>query len=144
MNIRLHAFEPGSRANGPGRRAVVWFQGCAFNCPGCFNPATHGPLGGYLYDTGELAADILALGDKIEGVSFSGEEPLQQPHALLDLLQKLATAPLSHLLFSVYTLPEITALPLGTEILSHVDVLIAGRFDGSSYYGNAYCLCSQN
>ena len=41
MRIRLHAFEPASRANGPGPRAAVWFQGCTLGCPGCFNPDTH-------------------------------------------------------------------------------------------------------
>jgi len=135
MNIRLHAFEPCSRANGPGRRAVVWFQGCTLSCPGCFNPATHDPTSGYSYDTDQLCSDILAVGDNIEGVSFSGGEPLQQPQALLNLLQRLAASPLSCLLFSGYTLPEITVMPLGAEILRHIDVLIAGRFDSSTHYG---------
>lgn len=135
MNIRLHAFEPCSRANGPGRRAVVWFQGCTLGCPGCFNPATHDPTGGYAYDTEKLAADILALGDNIEGVSISGGEPVQQPQALLDLLQRLAASPLSTLLFSGYTQTEIVAMTLGAEILRHIDVLIAGRFEGSTHCG---------
>jgi anaerobic ribonucleoside-triphosphate reductase activating protein len=37
----LHAFVPGSRANGPGLRAVVFFQGCVLQCSGCWNPETH-------------------------------------------------------------------------------------------------------
>ncbi len=133
MYLRLHAFEPFSRANGPGLRAVAWFQGCTLRCPGCFNPATHDPEGGLAYDTKKLAADILALGNKIAGVSISGGEPLQQPQALLDLLQNLAASRsgLSTLLFSGYTLPEIDAMPLGAEILPHVDLLIAGRFVAS-------------
>jgi anaerobic ribonucleoside-triphosphate reductase activating protein len=135
MNIRLHAFEPFSRSNGPGLRAVVWFQGCTLNCLGCFNPATHDPAGGYAYDTEKLAADILDLGDKIEGVSISGGEPLQQPQALLDLLERLAASSLSTLLFSGYTLSEIAVKPLGAEILGHIDVLIAGRFDDSTPCG---------
>ena len=135
MNIRLHAFEPCSRANGPGRRAVVWFQGCTLSCPGCFNPATHDHTSGYAYDTEQLVSDILAISDNIEGVSFSGGEPLQQPQALFDLLQRLAASLPSFLLFSGYTLPEITVMPLGAEILHHIDVLIAGRFDSSTHYG---------
>src|SRR3972149_712339 len=39
--LRLHALLPRSRANGPGMRAVIWFQGCTRGCPGCFNPETH-------------------------------------------------------------------------------------------------------
>jgi len=41
MTLRLHAFLPRSRANGPGWRSVVWVQGCSLGCPGCFNPQTH-------------------------------------------------------------------------------------------------------
>lgn len=37
---RLHAVVPRSAANGPGVRYVVWSQGCALACPGCFNPET--------------------------------------------------------------------------------------------------------
>ena len=62
MKIRLHAFESASRANGPGLRAVVWFQGCTLGCPGCFNPGTHNASGGYDSDTDTLAAEILTSG----------------------------------------------------------------------------------
>jgi len=37
----IHGFVPVSRANGPGRRAVLWFQGCNLNCPECWNQASH-------------------------------------------------------------------------------------------------------
>src|SRR5882672_10799640 len=37
----LYAFVPASRANGPGLRAVVYFQGCSLQCAGCWNPDTH-------------------------------------------------------------------------------------------------------
>lgn len=127
MKIRLHAFEPVSRANGPGRRAVVWFQGCTLGCPGCFNPATHDPQGGYEADTETLASDVLSLGGKIEGVSISGGEPFQQPVALLDLFNVLADSHLSRLVFTGYTLPEINRFPLGSSLLRQIDVLVAGR-----------------
>jgi pyruvate-formate lyase-activating enzyme len=55
MKIRVRAFEPASRANGPGLRAVVWFQGCTRACPGCFNPATHDPRGGDECETHPLS-----------------------------------------------------------------------------------------
>ena len=37
----LHAFVPATRANGPGLRAVVYFQGCSLHCDKCWNPSTH-------------------------------------------------------------------------------------------------------
>jgi len=92
---------------------VIWFQGCSLGCPGCFNPATHDPRGGYESDTESLAAEILAMSDQVEGVSISGGEPFQQPAALLDLLIRLADSHLSRLVFTGYTLPEIDRLPLG-------------------------------
>jgi anaerobic ribonucleoside-triphosphate reductase activating protein len=100
MKFRLHALEPFSRANGPGLRAVVWFQGCTLGCPGCFNLATHDSQAGRHADTESLAAEILALGTRIEGISISGGEPFQQPEALLDLLSRLTNSHLSRLVFS--------------------------------------------
>jgi anaerobic ribonucleoside-triphosphate reductase activating protein len=135
MKFRLHAFEPTSRANGPGLRAVVWFQGCTLACPGCFNPATHDPQRGYESDTATLAMEILALGTKIEAVSISGGEPFQQPEALLDLLERVSAFHFGHLVFTGYTLSELNRLPLGTSILRHIDVLIAGRYAAAQPVG---------
>jgi len=135
MRARLHAFEQASRANGPGLRAVVWFQGCTLRCPGCFNPDTHDPQGGYDADTARLAADILALRPTITGLSISGGEPFEQPEVLLDLLERLDDSGLSRLVFSGYTLEAIRTLPLGNRILAHLDVLIAGRYIASQHVG---------
>jgi len=137
MLIRVHAFEPVSRANGPGLRAVVWLQGCTLACPGCFNPATHAPDGGYESDTETLAAEILSLASKIEGVSISGGEPFQQPAALLDLLSRLVDSHLSRLVFSGYTLQEIGRQTLGPSILRRIDVLVAGRYATTQHVGKS-------
>ena len=37
----IHSFVSGSRVNGPGLRAVVYFQGCTLGCRDCWNPETH-------------------------------------------------------------------------------------------------------
>ena len=129
VTLRLHAFEPRSRANGPGVRAVLWLQGCDLACPGCYNPATHAERGGTVRAVADLAAEIEALGDGIEGISVSGGEPLQQPEGLLRLLATLrARTRLSVLLFSGYTIEEIRSRPLGPAVLDHLDVLVDGRF----------------
>jgi anaerobic ribonucleoside-triphosphate reductase activating protein len=134
MHVRLHAFEPASRANGPGLRAVLWFQGCTLGCAGCFNPETHPPNDGFEADTESLARDILSL-RAIEGVSISGGEPFQQPEALLDLLSRLRRSALGILVFSGYTLEQIRAQALGPEILNRLDVLIAGRYVAALHLG---------
>lgn len=129
MNLRLHAFEPASRANGPGLRAVVWVQGCTLNCPGCFNPATHDRAGGNAEEVGQLAERIAAL-PAIEGLTLSGGEPFQQPEALLELLRLVRNkSRLSTMIFSGYTLERIRSTPLGPAILDQTDLLIAGPYD---------------
>jgi anaerobic ribonucleoside-triphosphate reductase activating protein len=136
---RIHAIEPRSRANGPGVRFVVWFQGCTLGCPGCFNPATHAadPARGAADLPGErslaelaaaMAAACTAGATPATGLSLSGGEPLQQPAAARALLDVARDLGLSTLAFSGYTIDEIRGLPGGPDVLARLDVLIDGRY----------------
>ena len=127
--VHLHGIIERSRANGPGQRTALWFQGCSLACPGCFNPATH-PAGASAVPVDEVIDRILAQGDAIEGVTVSGGEPFEQPEALCALVRGLRQrAPrLSILVFSGFTRQEIERQPLGPAILAAIDVLIDGRF----------------
>jgi anaerobic ribonucleoside-triphosphate reductase activating protein len=127
VNVRVHAIEPRSRANGPGARFVVWLQGCSLGCPGCFNPATHDASGGREVSVADIAAQLARTAD-IEGLSLSGGEPLQQAEAAAALLDAARALGLSTLAFSGYSLEEIRALPHGAEVLERLDVLIDGRY----------------
>lgn len=129
--LRLHAFEAQSAANGPGLRAVLWVQGCTLGCPGCFNPETH-PRAGDEISVDELFDRIFALGDRIEGVTVSGGEPLQQRRAVLTLLRRVrGETSLSTIVFTGYTWPEVTRIPDLAVLRCCVDVLIAGRYDAT-------------
>lgn len=127
MTLRLHAFLPRSRANGPGWRSVVWVQGCSLGCPGCFNPQTHGrEEASERLEVGEVMERILAAGT--EGLTISGGEPLQQAEAVVTLLEEARAAGLSTLLFTGLTWEEVQRLPLAPRILRCVDVMMAGRY----------------
>jgi len=127
--IRLHHFEPASIANGPGLRAVVWVQGCAFGCPGCFNPETHAMGGGELWPVEKLAQHIIGLKDTVEGLTISGGEPLYQHRALAKMVAEVrAKTDLSILVFSGYDWEELQQLKDIHAFLAHVDVLLAGRY----------------
>jgi anaerobic ribonucleoside-triphosphate reductase activating protein len=121
----LHAIDPRSRANGPGVRFVVWLQGCTLGCAGCFNPGTHA-AGGREVAVAEITAQLAAA--RVDGLSLSGGEPMQQPDAALALLEAARALGLSTLMFSGYTLAEIRALPLGPDVLARLDVLVDGRY----------------
>ena len=128
--LRVHRFLPDSLANGPGRRAVLWLQGCTLGCPGCFNPETHSSSAGKLISVDEVFDLITARTDTVEGVTFSGGEPLQQSWPLLSLVDRLRReTSLSLLLFTGYTWQEVLALPVSASLLDHLDVVIAGRYD---------------
>jgi len=129
--LRVHRLIERARANGPGLRAALWFQGCSLGCPGCFNPETHPFHAGELVAVDELARSIIAIPD-IEGASILGGEPLQQRRGVLALLRTLRDrSDLSILLFTGFTIEEIRRMPEGEEILGLVDVLIAGRYDAT-------------
>ena len=79
---------------------------------------------------------IVALSSKIAGITVSGGEPFQQPLALEHLLQGVRERTrLSTIVFSGYRMNEIAAMERGRTILSHVDVLIAGRYLPSRHLG---------
>ena len=110
----LHGFVPISRANGPGRRAVLWFQGCTLACPGCWNPQTH-RFEGQSTDGSEIVERVLTLRRRgeIDGVTFSGGEPIQQGplFPLIDLIKRLGEldrAPMSFGMFTGYSLANST------------------------------------
>jgi anaerobic ribonucleoside-triphosphate reductase activating protein len=131
---RVHAIEPRSRANGPGARFVIWLQGCTLGCAGCFNPGTHDPKSGSSRSVAELLSEVSATSG-IEGLTLSGGEPLQQPHAAAALLAGARALGLSTLVFSGYTRDEIEALAAGPEVLANLDVLIDGRYRASERLG---------
>ncbi|MBF0177040.1 MAG: radical SAM protein [Magnetococcales bacterium] len=70
---------------GPGRRAVIWLQGCSLFCRGCLVPESWPVDGGEVVAVGELTDWVLAQND-IEGITLSGGEPMLQALALVDLI----------------------------------------------------------
>ena len=143
----LHALIPASRANGPGLRTVVFFQGCSIGCVKCWNPKSH-QFHGTEITVDAVTQEVLrarAL-HTLEGVSFSGGEPMQQADSLLRLIQCLRQqAPeLSFGMFSGYAEHELDQgqywiwgdgnsqqhrKRLWQEIRASLDFAIMGRFN---------------
>ena len=143
----LHAFIPASRANGPGLRSVVFFQGCALGCQNCFNPDSH-PFTGADVSIPAVAEQVLQAHKehRMEGVTFSGGEPMQQAPALLELMQILhqQVPNLSFGMFSGYTdlelvlgrysiwgrdYSETERRRFWRKIQEHLDFAVLGRFN---------------
>ena len=106
----LHAFVPASQANGPGLRAVVYFQGCSLHCANCWNPATH-KFRGVEVPVLEVVQQFEEASQfgSLEVATFSGGEPMQQAQVLLELMRRFRrTAPAVSLgMFTGYTESEL-------------------------------------
>ncbi len=140
MIARIHAREPRSRANGPGVRFVVWFQGCSLGCAGCFNPRTHAVEGGEAREVEDVLAEldraIAGGGAPITGVTLSGGEPMEQPEAARAILRGARARGLSTLAFSGFTIDELRADPARAAALAELDVLIDGRYRAGERLGD--------
>jgi anaerobic ribonucleoside-triphosphate reductase activating protein len=108
--MRLHGKLERSLVNGPGERAVVWFQGCTLGCPGCWNPDTHDSFGGEDVNALDLAKWIAGI-DGIEGVTFSGGEPMEQAEVLWQIMRIVnpIRPQLSFGMYTGYTQKELEA-----------------------------------
>ena len=128
MTFNLHGYLPRSSVNGPGERFVIFTQGCSRLCPGCNNLDAL-PRDEHVLMTVDELYDKVVSTKGIEGVSFSGGEPLEQIDACIELCRRLRRGTdLSVLVYTGYTLDEIKAMPRGWEFLGLVDILVAGPF----------------
>jgi anaerobic ribonucleoside-triphosphate reductase activating protein len=111
--MQIHAVMDCSLVNGPGRRAVVWFQGCEIHCPACWNPVSHLRSGGFAASVLQVAAQIerAAQPYDLEGATLSGGEPLHQISQAIELLSLLKhrLPSLSTGLFTGYAENELNA-----------------------------------
>ncbi|MEV6109487.1 4Fe-4S single cluster domain-containing protein [Streptomyces sp. NPDC051940] len=134
---RLHGVLERSRANGPGTRFVVWTQGCDLGCAGCFNPGTHPDGDGSVQSVAELARQVAAGADGIEGVTVTGGEPLQQPDALREFVRLVrAETGLGIIVLSGYSRTEIEHDPVRHAAVAGADLVVAGRYTAARHLGS--------
>jgi len=94
-----------SAVDGPGNRAVVFLQGCSFNCAYCHNPETRPAITakpGLRADgkeawprwmaSGEVLASIGRYRAFLRGITVTGGECGEQPEFLRDLLAQARSA----------------------------------------------------
>ena len=142
----LHGFIDRSQVNGPGSRCVVYFQGCTLSCAGCWNPGTHEHGKGKVSSISELV-DRICQAPGIEGVTFSGGEPMQQASSLVGTIEwiRARRRDLSIGMYSGYSLKELesgrfetTELPvfpyrdradIWERIRSGLDFAVLGRYN---------------
>ncbi|MBC8755985.1 radical SAM protein [Kordia sp. YSTF-M3] len=127
INI-LDLCESGTNVLGPGKRYVIWVQGCPFNCEKCTTPEGIPIRLNKLTPIKSIVESILN-NHEIEGITISGGEPFLQASKLSKLLADvLQIKPeLSVLVFTGYTYKRLDWAK-AKDFLRYIDVLIDGQY----------------
>jgi len=126
---------PCTEAEGPGRRAALWVQGCNKRCRGCCNPSYLQLVERELVSASSVIEWLESAhhAHDLEGVTFLGGEPMLQAQGLAVVAQGAQSLGLSVMVFSGYTKTELNVmqLPGVDQLLRYTDVLVDGPYEVS-------------
>jgi anaerobic ribonucleoside-triphosphate reductase activating protein len=114
---------------GPGRRFVVWVQGCPFRCADCISPELQPFQGGREVEIDALVDEIVTSGN--DGITFSGGEPFAQAAVLAKLIDAIRMRiDLSAMSYTGYTIETLQASPTEghSALLNSLDLLVDGPY----------------
>ena len=117
--VRINSVNPVTYVDGPGKRTVVYLQGCPIHCAGCQSRHTWAADGGSSRTVEELAGALVELSLDHGNITISGGEAFFQPQALAELVYRLKNSPsVKHIiLYTGYTLGAIIRhLPPGLSL----------------------------
>lgn len=118
---------------GPGKRFVIWVQGCPFSCAECVAPNWIPIETNRLTSIDDLVSRITAV-PGLEGITISGGEPMLQAEGLARLIRgvRKVRPNFSALAFSGFTLEQLLKKALldpgVNDFLNLLDVLIDGLY----------------
>ena len=123
INYKTYSYEENEHLYGPGKRLLLFTQGCSLHCKGCVNQ--------HLWEFGAgkniTAQEILELCADIEGITLHGGEPLDQSAGVLEIIRLLKAAGKTVILFTGYQYKELS-LPSQRMAWRAADLVISGRY----------------
>ena len=129
--VRIAGIIRESVVDGNGIRFVVFTQGCPHHCPGCHNPQSHDPNGGYDCSIEKIMEEI-KKNPLLSGVTFSGGEPFEQPIPLLELAKQIRGIGLNLVIYTGYLAEDLLKRgeqePEVLELMSLADIIVDGPF----------------
>lgn len=129
--LRLSGLIEESISNGPGLRMVIFAQGCKHHCKGCHNPQSHDFSGGYKATIGDLL-DMIDENPLLDGITFSGGDPVEQAHGFGLLAQQIQLKGLHVTTYTGYTFEALMSKKQTDadlfRLLQHTDLLVDGPF----------------
>ena len=128
INYATYSYEENEHLYGPGKRLLLFTQGCSIRCKGCVNS--------HLWNFGEgtdaTAEEIVRLCESydIEGITLHGGEPLDQAEGLLEIAKSLKLKGKTVILFTGYTYKQLL-LKSQRALWKIADIVVSGRYDES-------------
>lgn len=128
--VRIAGIVKESIVDGPGIRFVVFAQGCQHHCDGCHNPATHDFNGGNLVEI-ETIIDEMKKNPLLDGITFSGGEPFEQPEAFCELAKRSKALGYHVMAYTGYTYETLLEKKdqRRLQLLENTDLLVDGKFE---------------
>ncbi|MBN1372552.1 MAG: radical SAM protein [Anaerolineaceae bacterium] len=121
----------GTTVLGPGKRSVLWVQGCPFHCAGCIAPDWIPFRPANAVNPVEAAGYLLS-DPEVTGITLSGGEPMMQALPLARLLEAAQRIrPVNVVVYTGFRYEDLHKHPpvVGVHrLLEMVDVLIDGPF----------------
>jgi len=132
VKIRIAKIVHDSLVDGPGRRTVLFVQGCPIQCPGCQNPHLQDADGGREMDVEDALTLVLEHGLPL---TVSGGEPFAQAEAvdlLLTWYRAFGPADADVVVYSGFVYEDLVmmadAVPGIKGVLAQADVLVDGPY----------------
>ena len=143
-DFNIAHIEPLCHIYGPGKRIVIWFQGCALACEGCWNREMWSFKSNQLIHRQTLLKKILDEPD-IDGITFLGGEPLHQSENLWWLFKEIRKkSDLTLFLFTGYEEYELQQQDNMKHIEQLCDIVAIGRYKESQRNTNQQWIGSDN
>jgi anaerobic ribonucleoside-triphosphate reductase activating protein len=132
IKLQFAQIVPDTKAEGPGNRFALWFQGCPLRCSGCCNPEMLPFDGGMAISLSVLVEQIeeAVRSYGVEGITLLGGEPLAHAAGASALARAMRQRGLTVMVFSGYTLEEARRLPdpAVAKLLGLTDILVDGPY----------------
>ena len=106
INYRTYSYEENEHLFGPGKRLLLFTQGCSLRCKGCVNQ--------HLWEFGVgkniSTAELVKLCMDTDGVTLHGGEPLDQAEGLYGFVKTLKANGKTVVLFTGYLYKELNSI----------------------------------